>query len=183
MSLVRSTAFLLAACGVLAACQPPGSPSSSAGPSPGSADRIAALEEQVALLGARLDELTPETAVLMAQVQTQHAKLYYAGHAKNWELAAYSLHEINEALQAVQIFNDQFEDFPTPLSELVPALVGPPLGEIHAAIRTSDAARFETAFKSLTAACNACHATLKHGFIHVVTPQAGEFTNQAFAAP
>ncbi len=144
---------------------------------------MAALEAQVVSLGERLDQLMPETAVLMAQVQTQHAKLFYAGHAKNWELAAYSLHEINEALQAVQTFNDQFEDFPTPLSELVPSLVGPPLGEIHTAIRSSDAARFETAFKSLTAACNACHAMLKHGFIQVVTPQGGEFTNQSFAAP
>lgn len=184
MSLVRSTAFFLAACGALAACQPSAPTSSSvATSSPASAERIAALEEQVASLGARLDELKPETAVLMAQVQIQHAKLYYAGHAKNWELAAYSLHEINEALQAVQTFNDQFEDFPTPLSELVPALVGPALGEIHAAIRTSDAARFETAFTALTAACNACHVTLSHGFIRVVTPQGREFTNQSFAAP
>jgi cytochrome c556 len=183
MSLVRSTAFFLVAYGALAACQPSNSPATSVVTSPGSAERIAALEAQVATLGERIGELTPETAVLMAQVQTQHAKLYYAGHAKNWELAAYSLHEINEALQAVQTFNDQFEDFPTPLSELVPSLVGPPLGEIHAAIRTADTARFETAFKSLTAACNACHATLSLGFIQVVTPKGGEFTNQSFAAP
>jgi hypothetical protein len=183
MSLVRSTAFFLAACGALAACQPSAPPSSSAAAAPGSAERITALEEQVASLRERLDQLMPETAVLMAQVQIQHAKLYYAGQAKNWELAAYSLHEINEALQAVQTFNDQFEDFPTPLSELVPSLVGPPLGEIHAAIRTSDAARFESAFTSLTAACNACHVTLSHGFIQVVTPQGREFTNQSFAAP
>jgi hypothetical protein len=125
----------------------------------------------------------PETAVLMAQVQTQHAKLYYAGHSQNWELAAYSLHEINEALQAVQTFNDQFEGFPTPLSELVPSLVGPPLGEIHSAIRARDPARFAQAFASLTEACNSCHATLNHGFIRVHTPQGGEFTNQRFTAP
>lgn len=184
MRLVRSTVLFLTACGALAACQPSAPPSpSDAASSPGSAEHIAALEEQVASLGARLDELKPETAVLMAQVQIQHAKLYYAGQEKNWELAAYSLHEINEALQAVQTFNDQFEDFPTPLSELVPSLVGPPLGEIHTAIRSSDSAGFETAFKSLTAACNACHVTLSHGFIQVVTPQGREFTNQSFAAP
>ena len=183
MNRVRSVGFSLAACGALAACQPSTPSASSVAASPESAARIAALEQQVASLGERLDELTPETAVLMAQVQTQHAKLYYAGRAKNWELAAYSLHEINEALQAVQTFNDQFEDFPTPLSELVPSLVGPPLGEIHAAIRAGDAARFDTGFKSLTAACNVCHATLRHGFIQVVTPKGGEFTNQSFTAP
>lgn len=158
---------------VLAACAPMAEP-------PAAADAVAALQQKVEELSARVDELTPETAVLMAQVQTQHVKLYYAGHAKNWELAGYALHEMNEALQAVQTFNDQFEDFPTPLSEMVPALVGPPLGEIHGAIRAKNSARFDAAFDSLTAACNACHVTLKHGFIQVQTPSAGEFSNQKF---
>jgi hypothetical protein len=154
--------------------------SSSSPPPAGKDPAVAALEEKVEELSARIDELTPETAVLMEQVRIQHVKLYYAGHSKNWELAGYTLHEMNEALQAVQIFNDQFEDFPTPLSELVPALVGPPLGEIHGAIRAKDSARFDAAFDSLTAACNACHATLKHEFIQVQTPRAGEFSTQKF---
>jgi hypothetical protein len=102
-------ASVLIAGGALVACQPSPSSTSSAG----STDRVAALEEQLQALSERVDLLMPETAVLMAQVQTQHAKLYYAGHAQNWELAAYSLHEINEALQAVQTFNDQFQDFPS----------------------------------------------------------------------
>lgn len=174
---LRWHALTLMTCCTLAGCQPPAASSTDLAP------RIAALEEQVSTLNRRVDELMPETAVLMAQVQIQHAKLYYAGKARNWELAAYSLHEINEALQAVQTFNDQFEDFPTPLSELVPSLVGPSLGEIHSAIRAQDAARFDGAFKSLTAACNACHATLKYGFIQVREPTAIEFTNQSFAAP
>jgi hypothetical protein len=154
--------------------------SSSSPPPAGKDPEVAALEQKVEELSARIDELTPETALLMEQVRIQHVKLYYAGHSKNWELAGYTLHEMNEALQAVQIFNDQFEDFPTPLSELVPALVGPPLGEIHSAIRAKDGARFDAAFDSLTAACNACHATLKHEFIQVQTPRAGEFSNQKF---
>ncbi len=138
------------------------------------------LRQQVEELTARVDELVPEPAVLMAQVQVQHAKLYYSGSAGNWELAGYALHEINEALQAVQTFHDQFEDFPTPLSELVPSLVGQPLGEIHSAIRARDRAAFGKAFDSLTQACNACHATLSHGFIQVQQPQAADFTNQKF---
>jgi hypothetical protein len=172
-------AFALIASSTMVACQPAPSASSTVD----STERLTALEERVAELGQRIDELTPETAVLMAQVQTQHAKLYYAGHAQNWELAAYSLHEINEALQAVQTFNDQFEDFPTPLSELVPSLVGQPLGEIHSAIRARDPARFAQAFASLTDACNSCHATLGKDFVQVRTPQGGEFTNQAFGGP
>ncbi len=181
MSVDRWRALALMGCCALAGCQPP-APAPDALPADLAA-RTAALEQQVAALTERVDELTPETAVLMAQVQVQHAKLYYAGKARNWELAAYSLHEINEALQAVQIFNDQFEDFPTPLSELVPSLVGPPLGDIHGAIRARDGARFDAAFKSLTAACNACHATLKLGFIRVRDPTTVEFSNQSFAAP
>jgi hypothetical protein len=145
------------------------------------ASKVAELEQRIATLSARLDELTPETAVLMDQVQIQHAKLYYAGRSGNWELADYTLHEMNEALQAVQTFNDQFEDFSTPLSELVPTLVGPSLGALNEAIRARSKAGFEQAFTSLTAACNACHATLKHGFIRVQPPAAPGFPNQKFA--
>jgi hypothetical protein len=179
MSHARWRVLTLLGCSTLVSCQPspPGAASTDV------AARLQASEAQVAALAERVAALTPETAVLMAQVQIHHAKLYYAGHARNWELAAYSLHEINEALQAVQVFNDQFEDFPTPLSEVVPPLVGPPLGEIHAALRARNGARFDAAFKSLTAACNACHAMLKREFIAVREPTAVEFTNQSFAAP
>ncbi len=163
---------------------PSGSSGSGADPAASSAGEtgsdLDSLRQQVEELTARVDELVPEPAVLMAQVQVQHAKLHYAGSAGNWPLAGYALHEINEALQAVQTFHDQFEDFPTPLSELVPSLVGPPLGEIHSAIRAQDRAAFGKAFDSLTQACNACHATLDHGFIRVQTPQAPDFTNQRF---
>lgn len=181
MNHARRRVLALVGCGMLVSCQQRAS--STDAPSQDLAARLQASEAQVAALTERVEALTPETAVLMAQVQIHHAKLYYAGHARNWELAAYSLHEINEALQAVQVFNDQFEDFPTPLSEVVPALVGPPLGEIHGAIRARDGARFDAAFNSLTAACNSCHTTLKHDFIRVRAPTAVEFTNQIFSAP
>lgn len=143
--------------------------------------KMAELQQRVDTLQERVEELTPETAVLMAQVQIQHTKLYYAGHEKNWELADYTLHEMNEALQAVQTFNDQFENFPTPLSELVPNLVGPSLAQLNDAIRARDAARFEEAFDGLTAACNACHATLQHAFIHIQRPAGAAFPNQKFS--
>lgn len=162
----------------LVACSRPQSATAPAADA--SAQELSALRIQVEELTARVDELVPEPAVLMAQVQVQHAKLYYAGHAENWPLAGYALHEINEALQAVQTFHDRFEDFPTPLSELVPSLVGPPLGEIHSAIRAKNRAGFDQAFDSLTQACNACHATLSHGFIQVQTPKERAFPNQKF---
>lgn len=183
MTVFPRSALAALACLTLAACERPAASSAEAASQAELVARSAALEAQVAALAERVSELTPETAVLMAQVQIQHAKLHYAGAARNWELAAYSLHEINEALQAVQVLNDQFEDFPTPLSELIPPLVGPALGDIHAAIRARDGARFDAAFDSLTLACNACHAALEKGFIRVRQPTRVEFTNQAFAAP
>jgi hypothetical protein len=181
MNYARGRLLALIGCSALVSCQPPAPPADDA--SAALEARLRTHDAQLAALTERVDALTPETAVLMAQVQIHHAKLYYAGHARNWELADYSLHEINEALQAVQVFNDQFEDFPTPLSEVVPSLVGPPLGDIHVAIRAKDGARFDTAFKSLTQACNACHAMVKHEFIRVREPTATEFSNQSFGKP
>ncbi len=144
------------------------------------AKEIAALEARIEELNGRVDAAAPDLAVLMAGALTQHGKLYYAGKARNWELAAYALHETNEALQEVQDFEDPLKQFPTPFSELVPPLVGPALGAIHMAIRAKDGKQFDEAFNTLTQACNACHATLNHGFIQVQAPTAREFTNQKF---
>ena len=38
----------------------------------------------------------------MNMIQTEHAKLWYAGHARNWPLAAYQLGEIKEIMSDVQ---------------------------------------------------------------------------------
>jgi hypothetical protein len=178
---MRHSTLILAL--ALAACTRSAPPAGNDGAAAtAAADRkVAELQQQVEKLEERVDEMTPETAVLMAQVQIQHAKLYYAGHQENWALAGYTLHEMNEALQAVQTFNDQYENFPTPLSELVPSLVGPPLGQLDQAIRARDAARFAEAFDGLTAACNACHATLQRAFVHIQKPATADFPNQKFS--
>lgn len=179
MKRLAALVLCVVACGMLAACARTSDPATDAA-NPALDSRIAALEQRVDALATRVEELTPETAVLMAQIQIQHAKLYYSGRERNWTLAGYALHELNEALQALQTFNDQFEDFPTPLSEFVPSLVGSPLGQLHSAIRARDKTRFDAAFESLTLACNACHATLNYAFIQVQAPTQSEFTNQKF---
>lgn len=173
---LKALTVLVAVGVVLAGCQ-------QQGPDPAiaaQAKEIEALKAQIEELNGRVDAAAPDLAVLMAGALTQHAKLYYAGKARNWELAAYALHETNEALQEVQDFEDPLQQFPTSFSELVPPLVGPALGAIHTAIRAKDGNQFDEAFNTLTQACNTCHATLDHGFILVQPPTTREFTNQKF---
>ena len=57
--------------------------------------RIAELEARIAKLEAA--QQPPELGEQMLELQIRHARLWFAGAAKNWMLAAFSLHELDEA--------------------------------------------------------------------------------------
>jgi len=50
----------------------------------------------------------PGLGEFMAATQLRHAKLWFAGQAKNWDLAGYEVDEIKEGLE------DAAKQFPTP---------------------------------------------------------------------
>ncbi len=41
----------------------------------------------------------------MSNIQLHHAKLWFAGINRNWELAQFEIHEIQEALEDISNFN------------------------------------------------------------------------------
>jgi hypothetical protein len=55
------------------------------------------------------------------------------------------------------------------------------LADLGKAVEAKDRAKFARAFDKLSAACNACHQTTKHGFIVIRRPAALPYTNQSFA--
>src|SRR5262249_49361852 len=64
---------------------------------------------------------------IMALQQMRHAKLWLAGSAGNWPLAAYELDELREGFDDVVHFHPTHKDAPLPLDQLVPKIVGQPL--------------------------------------------------------
>lgn len=124
---------------------------------------------------------SPGLGEIMALQQMRHAKLWFAGRARNWELAAYELDELKEG------FADVGRLFPThdkvPLTPMVEAITAKEIPDLAQAIEARDRGKFAAAFDRLTAACNGCHQAANHGFISIHRPGALPYTNQSFVPP
>jgi hypothetical protein len=64
---------------------------------------------------------------------------------------------------------------------MIEAATMPPIGDIEAAVKARDSAKFVAAFDRLTAACNACHEAANRGFVVIQRPSTSAFPNQSFA--
>lgn len=119
----------------------------------------------------------------MTLQQMRHSKLWFAGQAGNWKLAAYEVKELREGFGDVIRFHPTHQGAPVPLEQLVPEMIGAPMDELEAAIAAEDPTRFEEAFDDLTNGCNGCHDATDFGFNVVQRPTENPFSNQDFAAP
>lgn len=123
----------------------------------------------------------PGLGELMAAQQVRHAKLWFAGEAGNWPLAAYEVDELKEGFEDIVKLHPEQGEAKIPVAQLVPVNMNRPITDLTAAVAAHDRARFETAFDALTAACNSCHRAAEHGFNVLQRPTAPPFTNQQFA--
>ena len=122
---------------------------------------------------------TPGLGEIMTLQQMRHLKLWFAGEARNWDLAAYELDELKEG------FDDMAKYFPTkddvPLAAMVTAIGDREVPALEKAIAAQDSTEFAAAFDKLTQSCNACHQAGKHGFIAIRRPTQNPYSNQTFA--
>jgi len=114
----------------------------------------------------------------MNLIQIEHAKLWYAGGAGNWALAAYQLAEIKEIMADVQDLVPNFRKLP--FADMIDTVVTGPVVDLETAIEGKDAKAFATGYDKLTDACNACHQAVGNGFIVLRRPAPGGFPNQDF---
>lgn len=123
----------------------------------------------------------PGLGEIMTLQQMRHLKLWLAGAARNWDLAAYELDELNEG------FDDVAKYFPekdgVPLKAMVAAIGEREVPALENAIKAKDGKKFAAAFDGLTQACNSCHQTSKHGLIVIKRPTGSPYTNQDFTPP
>ena len=117
----------------------------------------------------------PHLADLMNEaMQVHHTKLWFAGHAANWVLADYevkkikeTIEEIKETIVDIQIASAQWRR--VPVGEML-GNVDSNLDALNQAINAKDKARFDTAYRGLTAACNACHVRAGQPQIKIMVP-------------
>jgi len=121
----------------------------------------------------------PGLGEFMTATQLRHAKLWFAGDANNWDLAAYEIDEIMEGLE------DAEKRFPThdgiPVAEMIKANIDPAVEELRKAVEAKSSTKFAVAFDKLSSACNTCHAGVNKQFIRIRRPTSSPLSNQTFA--
>ena len=130
--------------------------------------RIDSLEKKLA------NTYKPGFGEFMSSIQVHHAKLWFAGQNQNWELADFEMHEIGEALDAIQQFQTEREE-----SKKI-IMMKPSLDSVKDAIGKKDPALFKSSYLLLTNSCNNCHKAVDFGFNIVKIPETPPFSNQAF---
>ena len=111
----------------------------------------------------------------------RHAKLWFAGEAGNWKLAAYELDELKEGFDDVVRYHATHKDSPVPIGEAVQKIMTEPLAGLGAAIDKQDPAAFTRAYDAVTDGCNRCHQATNFGFNVVQRPATNPYSNQAFS--
>jgi len=122
----------------------------------------------------------PGLGELMSLQQMRHAKLWLAGQAGNWELAAYEIKELNEGFDDVVRLHPTHEGSPVDPKDAVPMMMTGPLEALGQAVAKQSPADFATAFDELTTGCNGCHEATNFGFNQVQRPSANPYPNQVF---
>lgn len=123
----------------------------------------------------------PGLGEIMTLQQMRYTKLWLAGQASNWDLAAYEIKELQEGFDDVVAFRPTHEDAPGAPRDAVPHMVLEPLEELAAAVDRHDADAFPAAYDALTDACNNCHVAMEFGFNRVRRPATNPYPNQVFA--
>ncbi len=123
---------------------------------------------------------TPGFGEIMTLTQMRHAKLWFAGQAANWPLAAYELDELREGMQDVATFHPTHKDATLPIPALIEKIMTDPVQRAEKAIGARDGTGFTQAFDAVTEACNACHRATNFGFNVVTRPSANPYSNQVF---
>jgi len=125
----------------------------------------------------------PGLGELMTFQQMRHTKLWLAGQAGNWDLAAYDLDELGEGFDDIVKFHPTHKDSPVAPKDAIPRMVAQPLVDLRQAVASKDSAAFAQQYDALTTGCNNCHQATNFGFNRVQRPQTNPYPNQVFSPP
>jgi hypothetical protein len=124
-----------------------------------------------------IKQYTPRLVTIMSAAQNQHLKLWFAGKAKNWELAAYELRQLTDSLaEAAMLYPG------IPVSNVT--TMQEPLLSIADAVMAGNSRTFAASMHKLTDGCNACHGSMDRSYVVMTLPtEPPPPANQVFAPP
>ena len=114
-------------------------------------------------------------------VQPRHIKLGIAGHARNWTYAVYEASELRNAFKRIGRTIPTYKD--QSLNDLFASSILPSLDGLDAAIKAQDGAKFDAAYKDVTAGCDACHASLGKSLVVIREPSTSPYADQDLTTP
>ena len=138
-------------------------------------DKNQVLQNRIDSLEIKLSETyKPGFGEFMSSIQIHHAKLWFAGLHKNWELADFEINEIKENLEAIQKY---CKDRPETNSLRI---IDPAIDSISNSIQQKNQKAFQKEYLNLTNSCNTCHQVTKHKYNVIKIPETPPFSNQDF---
>jgi hypothetical protein len=126
------------------------------------------------------DPYVPGLGEMMSLQQMRHVKLWFAGQAENWDLAAYEVDELGEGFDDIVKFHPTHKDSPVAPKDAIPRMVTGPIKDLRAAVDKKDPRAFVQAYDALTTSCNNCHQATNFAFNAVQTPATNPYPNQVF---
>lgn len=145
----------------------------------GKPDGVAALQESLRRLQAELataKEQAPGLGEYMTTIQLHTGKLWFAAKARNWELAAYEIHELEETMETVKKLD--VEKNGVKISNVMDAVLQTQIAQLEKSIKQKNQTEFQKSYDETLSACNGCHTESGHKFIQIVRPTATPVTNQ-----
>jgi hypothetical protein len=127
------------------------------------------------------EPFVPGLGEIMSLQQMRHTKLWLAGEAGNWPLAAYEVEELGEGFDDVVKLHPTHKDAPVAPKDMIPRLMTGPVADVQKAVASHDGTAFVAAYDTLTAACNSCHQAMNFGFNRVQRPATNPYPNQDFS--
>jgi hypothetical protein len=123
---------------------------------------------------------TPGLGEIMAQSASRHVKLWLAGQAQNWDLAAYEVDELYEGFEEIGKYHPTHKQIKQTLPKLIAQYLDQPLAGLEQAIKDKNQQDFVKYYDELTVGCNTCHQATEFGFNVVSRPTFNPFSNQLF---
>ncbi len=119
-----------------------------------------------------------EVAVVMGRMQRYHQKWWASGQAGNAELAAFYLHELEEAME--EVAEAGVMDEGADVSAAMRTYGLPALEELERLLTEEGVQAMHAKGAIMTNACNACHQATQHAYIRLQDPAQHFFPDQDF---
>ncbi len=122
----------------------------------------------------------PGLGEIMTQIAMRHTKLWFAGTAQNWDLAAYEIKELEEGFEDAGKFHPTLEHVIQRVPILLSGNMQKPLAHLDQAVKDRNLVQFAQNFDELTKGCNTCHRAVKFDFNKIKQPSFNPYSNQEF---